>query len=217
MGIGHVAVGLGLKRVDRATNAGWLIFAAFLPDLLLGLFALAGWEDYQVPPDYASKRYLLFTFPFSHGLLADLAWSSLAGLVTFVLTKRRAAALAVSAAVLSHFVLDGIVHVKGLPLAVGDSPVLGLGLWRYLPLALTLEVVMLAAGWWIYFQAIRADSRGRATSMAFYGLFLAAFLIVGQLNATSAPPRLGLIAGWLAFPPLVAAIALWLDRERRLV
>ena len=51
---------------------GWLIFAAFLPDFLLGLFASAGWEDYQVPPDYASKHYLLFTFPFSHGLLADL-------------------------------------------------------------------------------------------------------------------------------------------------
>jgi len=28
MGIGHVAVGLGLKRVDRGINVGWLIFAA---------------------------------------------------------------------------------------------------------------------------------------------------------------------------------------------
>jgi hypothetical protein len=36
MGIGHVAVGLGLKYADRRINAGWLIFAASLPDFLLG-------------------------------------------------------------------------------------------------------------------------------------------------------------------------------------
>ena len=42
MGIGHVAIGLGLKRADPQINAGWLIFAALLPDFLLGLFALAG-------------------------------------------------------------------------------------------------------------------------------------------------------------------------------
>jgi len=49
MGIGHLAVGLGLKKADSATNVGWLGFAAFLPDFLLGWFVLAGWESYLVP------------------------------------------------------------------------------------------------------------------------------------------------------------------------
>jgi len=47
LGIGDVAVGLALKRADRRINVGWLVFAALLPDFLLGWFVLAGWESYS--------------------------------------------------------------------------------------------------------------------------------------------------------------------------
>jgi hypothetical protein len=119
MGIGHVAVGLGLKRADPALNLGWLLFAAMLPDFLLGWFALAGQETYEAPPGFATGHYLLFTFPWSHGLAADLVWAAAAGLVAWRFTRRWTASLAIAAAVASHFVLDAIVHVKGLPLAAG--------------------------------------------------------------------------------------------------
>jgi len=213
MGIGHVAVGLGLKRADPEINAGWLIFAALLPDFLLGLFALAGWESYEVPADYASGHYLLFTFPWSHGLIADVVWASLAGLLAWGLARRRAAVLAVAIAVLSHFLLDGVVHVKGLPLA-GTAPVFGLGLWRHLPLALALEAGMAAAGVWIYRSAVKDSVPGGGTGMAIYIAILAIFLLAGQAGASQAPPRAGLIASWLAAPPAMAAIALRLDRHR---
>src|SRR5262249_19933008 len=148
MGIGHVAVGLSLKRVDRRINAGWLIFAALLPDFLLGWFVLAGLESYAAPGDYASAHYLLFTFPWSHGLLADLAWAAIGGGIAWGLAKRRAAAVLVVVAILSHFLLDGIVHVKGLPLAGSEGPAFGLGLWRNLPLELFIEAAMAALGVW---------------------------------------------------------------------
>ena len=193
MGIGHVAIGLGLKTADRKLNVGWLVFAALLPDFLLGWFALAGWESYQAPADYASGHYLLFTFPWSHGLAADLVWAALAGLLAWRLTGRRGAALAVAIAVVSHFVLDGIVHVKGLPLATGSGPAFGLGLWRRLPLALAIEAGMAAAGLWIY----RKYSPGRGLGMAIYIAALTVFLVVGQAGAAEVPPRGGLIvAGW---------------------
>jgi hypothetical protein len=82
MGIGHVAVRLGLKRAECGINVGWLIFAALLPDFLLGWFALAGWETYQAPADYAVGHYLLFTFPLSHGLIAEIGWAAVAGFLT---------------------------------------------------------------------------------------------------------------------------------------
>jgi len=47
MGIGHVALGLGLESVSPRLNAGLLIFSAFLADFLLGWFVLFGWESYQ--------------------------------------------------------------------------------------------------------------------------------------------------------------------------
>ena len=103
MGIGHVAIGLGLKCADRRINAGWLIFAALLPDFLLGWFVLDGLEGYTEPNDYAGAHYLLFTFPWSHGLLADVAWAAIAGVVTWGLARCRKAAVVMAAAVLSHF------------------------------------------------------------------------------------------------------------------
>ena len=206
MGIGHVAVGLGLKRMDRRVNVGWLIFAALLPDFLLGWFTLAGWETYAVPANFASGHYLLFTFPWSHGLLAHAVWAALAGFTAWRLTGRRIAAAAIGIAVLSHFLLDGIVHVQGLPL-VGAGPLFGLGLWRWLPLALAIEGAMAVLALWFL--------PGRRIGMTVYIALLAVFLIVGQAAGSEVPPRTGLIASWLIAPPLMAAIAGWLDRKKR--
>ena len=209
MGIGHVAVGLALKQADRRLNAGWLIFAALLPDFLLGWFALAGWESYTAPANYASAHYLLFTFPWSHGLAADIAWAAIAALLARRFGGRRAGALAVAAAVLSHFVLDGVVHVQGLPVAGGAA--FGLGLWRRLPLALSVEAALAAMGLWMYRSAVRQYAPGAGTGMAVYVVVLAVFLLGGQAAATVEPPRGSLIASWLAGPPVIAGIAWWLD------
>src|SRR5690242_10186135 len=168
MGIGHVAVGLGLKSVDRRINVGWLIFAALLPDFLLGWFVLAGLESFALPDDYASAHFLLFTFPWSHGLFAEIVWAAIAGVLTWRVSRRLSAAVAAAAAVLSHFVLDGIVHVKGLPLAGADGPSFGLGLWRNLWLELTIEVAMAALGLMIYRSAVRSGGSNRWRAMAIY-------------------------------------------------
>jgi hypothetical protein len=67
MGIGHVALALGAAKATPRLNVGWLVFAALVSDFLLGIFALIGLEHASVPPDYAQRHYLLFTFPYSHG------------------------------------------------------------------------------------------------------------------------------------------------------
>ena len=206
MGIGHVAVGLGLKRADPGVNTGWLIFAALLPDFLLGWFALAGKETYEVPPDFATGHYLLFTFPWSHGLAADLVWATIAGFLMWRFSGRRAGAVAIALAVLSHFLLDGIAHVKGLPVFGANGPAFGLALWRNLPLELGLEILMTIAGLWIY------RSVARRSGMLIYVAILAVFLVAGQTAGSQVPGRGALIASWLIVTPAIAAIAYWLDR-----
>ena len=209
-----MAVGLGLKRADRKSNAGWLIFAALLPDFMLGWFALAGWDGCVAPADYASTHYLLFDFAWSHSLLAHVVWAAIAGLVAWGVTRRRVASFAAGAATLSHFLLDGIVHVKGLPLAMSGGPAFGLGLWRFLPAELSLEVAMAAAGLWMYWLAVKDTAPRRAGGMAIYIAALTAFLVAGQASASQAPPRGALIASWILGTPAMAAIALLLDRRR---
>ena len=77
MGIGHVAVALGASRAAPRLNVGWLVFAALLADFMLGIFASLGLEHATVPDDYANKHYLLFQFPYSHGLLGLVIWGGL--------------------------------------------------------------------------------------------------------------------------------------------
>ncbi|MSV28144.1 MAG: hypothetical protein EXQ52_05295 [Bryobacterales bacterium] len=194
---------------------GWLILAALLPDFLLGWFALGGWESYAPPAGYESKHYLLFTFPWSHGLAAGLIWAATGAFLAFLITRRRRCALGVAIAVLSHFVLDGIAQVKGLPLVLSGSPVFGLGLWRHLPFELALEAGMTVAGLWIYLNTTREHLQRTGTGMAIYTAVLAVFLVIGQWRAAGLPSRAALITSWLMAPPIMAGIALWFDRRPR--
>ena len=81
MGVGHAAVALGALKAAPRLNVAWLVFAAFLADFLLGVFATMGLQQASVPPDYASHHYLMFTFPYSRGMLSLLVWAAVVGLL----------------------------------------------------------------------------------------------------------------------------------------
>lgn len=207
MGIGHVAVGLGLKRAAPSVNLGWLIFGAFFADFLLGWFVLAGWEHYRYPENFEAAHFMLFTFPWSHGLLPLLAWS----LLCAVIWPDRRVGLLIAAAIFSHFLLDGVVHVQGLPIAGPNSPALGLGLWRNLPLELTIEAIMTAAALCLYWQTTKSGRTPWRIAMSIYIVALGAMTIVGQLTAPR-QEQTELVIGWIAAPVIFSLIAGVLDR-----
>jgi hypothetical protein len=117
-------------------------------------------------------------------------------------------------AVLSHFILDALVHVAGLPLLGYDSHKIGLGLWNHLELELSLEVVMVVLGLVIYLKCTEARNRvGRYGMVALLAL-LTPLMVAGQLTMTRVPSPTALVASWIATPLVLAAIAFWLDRQR---
>jgi hypothetical protein len=204
MGIGHVAVALGAARAAPRLNVGWLVFAALLADFLLGIFASFGLEHATVPVDYASKHYLLFDFPYSHGLLALLLWATIFGFLAsrpFGLEGRRIG-MVVGLAVLSHFLLDGLVHVAGLPLIGEGSPKLGLGLWEDMPLA----------GIAVYWKLAGSSSVSRYGMTIFVVLFTS--MTWTQLALTTPPQAKQLNVSWVVVPLVLSAIAYGLDRKR---
>ena len=157
---GHLAVGLALKKVDQRVNLGILFFASLLADFLLGLFVLIGIEQVHVPANFADLHYLTFTFPYSHGLFASLLWSLLAFMFAQWVWRNRGDQKSkiggvVALAVFSHFVLDWITHIPEMPLLGDSSPKLGLGLWNNLPIALTLETILVLIGLVLYFNAAK--------------------------------------------------------------
>ena len=214
MGVGHVAVAIAASKAAPRVNVGWLVFAALLADFLLGIFAYFGLEHATVPADYASKHYLLFTFPYSHGLVPLILWGMIFGLlVSWPHASMRSRVFLVSAAlVVSHFVLDGLVHIAGLPIAGQNSPKLGLGLWRNMPLELTIETAMTFIGAVLYWRAASTSHLSR------YGVLAVTFLLAGltwtQLLGSAPPDTNQLIFGWIAFPLILSGLIYAFDWRR---
>ena len=212
MGIGHAAVALGASRVAPRVNAGILIFAAFLADFLLGIFAALGMEQAHVPPDFATRHYLTFTFPYSHGLVALMGWGLLFGAVCCWMKRRDRVRVfwVIAALVFSHFILDGLVHVPELPLLGRDSPKVGLSLWNHMPLELTIESLMALAGLAIYWKD---GTRGGRWGMAAFVVLLTGITWT-QLVSTMPPTNSELVPTWIIAPLVFSAIPYAFDRKR---
>ena len=215
MFIGHLGVGLALSSRARRFRLGPLLGAALLLDVLLGIFVLAGWEQVVVPPGFATGHFLEFVFPVSHGLLGALIGAgitaALAGAGWLMLGRGAAAAWIAGAAVLSHWLCDAVVHVRGLPLLGEDSPHVGLGLWRAMPWALGLELLLLGGGAVLFLRSRPELSRGRrGVLLAVLGL-LALLQVVAQLAGGAQPGASALAVSWIVQTGVLVLLGLWAD------
>jgi len=214
MFVGHVAVAVGASKAAPRVNLGWMVFGALLADFLLGIFSALGLEHFSPAPDFPAKHYFLFAFPYSHGLLAMLVWAAVFGLLLsrHYGQNKKLIGLTAALVVLSHFLLDGLVHVAGLPLAGSSSFKFGLGLWNHLPLELTIETVMGVAALAIYWSLRNGTALSRWGISTIVGL--AAMATWTQIRLTAPPPQAQLILSWLVTPPALAAVVYFLDRDR---
>lgn len=214
MFIGHFAVGLGAKRVAPALSLGTLFLAAQLADLLWPTFVLLGVERFAIVPGITAVTPLDFIrYPYSHSLVALLAWGALLGLVYAI--GRRAglvASLTLVVLVLSHWVLDVLTHRPDMPITLHGARRLGLGLWDSLPGTLAVELLLFAAGVAVYLRATRA--RDRVGGLAFWAL-VAFLLIVYLANLFGPPPPSVAAVAWSAEAIwLLVAWGYWIDRHR---
>ena len=213
---GHVGAGLALGRTARRLNVGVLVLAALFLDVLLWALVYGRVEKAVVPADFIDRHYLLFTFPWSHGLAASLGWSALAAAVTWVATRswageRARASLAVAAAVLSHWFLDALVHVPELPLLGDASTKVGLGLWNHPAVALPLEIVITLLGL-VLFLSGAGLPRSRAVGLGALVLAVVALTVAG-MTVAPAPPDVRRQAVGAGVSILVVSMAAgWLGR-----
>lgn len=209
---------MAIGRAQREVNVGVFIAAALLLDMLLWLFVLLGWETVTIPANFASTHQPRFVFPYSHGLAAGMAWSIVAGLVAFTCysrlrTRWRAGAL-VAAAVLSHWLLDALVHRPELPLVGTASPMVGLALWDRVPVALALEAILVAAG--LYCFATHTPlPRSKVIGLGVLSVIAMIFTAVGMTVAPAPPSAIAMAAGSLGTLAVVCGLAVWLGMPRQ--
>lgn len=213
---GHIGAAMAIGRAERRVNVGAFILAALLLDAVLWFFVLLGWESITIPANFSIAHQPQFVFPYSHGLLASIAWSALAAAVVFLWHSRlkeatsRAAAL-VAAAVLSHWFLDALVHLPELPLGGANSVKVGLGLWQNMPLALVIEAFVVSLGLYLFVRD-RGLSRGKKLSMVALALVVLALTVLGMTVAPAPPSVRAMAASSLATIAIVCALAYWVGR-----
>jgi hypothetical protein len=216
MGVGHAGLAVGASRFAPRVNVGWLVFAAFFCDFLLGIFAYLGMEHATAPPDFAARHYFWFTFPYSHGLVAVVVWSLAAGFLVSRLrgSDRKIVFWVIAALVFSHFVLDALVHVVGLPLLGDQSPKIGFGLWNQLPLELSLETLMAVVGVVIFLRVAGPDCPAVTKFGVPSVIALLTFVQWTQLSMVAPPAPEQLMLSWIAAPLVLGGAIYGLDWKR---
>ncbi len=214
MFIGHFGVAFGAKKFVPRVSLGTLIFASQFIDLLWPLLLLVGLEQVDIVPGVTTVTPLQFSYyPFSHSLLAVIGWGILIGGIHFYLKRSRFAALVVGFLVLSHWLLDTIVHRPDLPLYPGSNILIGFNAWSSLPLTLVIELSLFALGVWLYLRStVATDNKGK------WGLVvLVIFLLLVYLaNIFGSPPPSSEAIAWVGQSQwLMVLWGYWLDRHRR--
>jgi hypothetical protein len=215
MFLGHLAVGFGGKRSAPAVSLGALIAAATLADLLWSAFVLAGVERVEIRPGATAVTPLEFTsYPYSHSLVALVIWGALfAGGYALLRRGGWLAPLVLFVAVLSHWVLDVVSHAPDMPVTLGGSTRLGLGLWNSRPATLAVELGLFAVGLVLYARITRA--RDRVGSIGLWALVALLLLVYGGSFFGPPPPRVAVVAWGNVFGGLLTvALATWVDRHR---
>jgi FtsH-binding integral membrane protein len=213
MFIGHFGIGFGSKAAARRVSLGTLFLAAQFLDLIWPTFLLLGIERVEIKPGITKATPLDFvSYPISHSLFVVCIWGLLFGVAYWLLRKDARSALVLGICVVSHWILDLIVHRPDLPLYPGDSPKFGFGLWNSPLLTLALEAVIFAGGLFLYVNVTKPINR--VGSYALWGLV--AFLIaIHVVNIFGPPPPNTTAIAWAGqLQWLLVFWAYWADRNR---
>ena len=127
---------------------------AFIPMVLLGLESITMGSYGQS----VIKAY------YTHSIVGALVIAAVMFAIGKGVWKTQRAAWTLGLLSASHWVLDLVVHRQDMPILpgnVGNLPLLGLGLWNYPWIALSIEIVLGVVGLAIYFRwASQQPQRG---------------------------------------------------------
>jgi hypothetical protein len=214
MFLGHFGLAFAGKKAAPAVSLGMLVVAAQLADLLWPVLVLAGVERVAIRPGITAVTPLDFqSYPYSHSLVALAAWGLVLGFGYAIVARGGVrAALTLGLLVVSHWVLDVIVHRPDMPVTVGGDTKLGFSLWDSVPGSVALELAVFGICVGVYARITRA--RDRIGRLAFLG-FVAFLLVIYGANVFGPPPpSVPAVAGACMAMWLLAAWAHWLDRHR---
>ena len=214
MFIGHYALAFGAKRMAPAVSLGTLFLACQFADLLWPTLLMLGVEVVEIDPGNTLLTPLNFvSYPYSHSLVMLLVWSALFAITYRLIRGSRPAAIATLAVlVFSHYVLDVITHRPDMPITIGGTERLGLGLWNHPTGTLALESALFIAGATVYAASTRP--RDRVGNIGLWSMIAALGAIYFAALYGPPPPNTAAVAGAGQLLWLFVLWGYWVDRHR---
>lgn len=208
MFVGHYSAALVAAAHPKAPRLGTLFVAAQLVDLGFFTFVLTGTEHMRLTPGFTVMNNMdLYDMPLTHSLLGAGGLALMFGIAVALWLRSAIAGAIAGTVVVSHWVLDLLVHVPDLTLA-GSPPKLGLGLWNHPAIEMPLEIGLLFVSAWLFSRARRPANWRLAVLLAVLLAFQAFNWFAPQPTELDASQSiLGLVAYLIA-----AAVAWWAVR-----
>jgi len=185
---GHFGLAAAVKAKERETPLWALMLATqWLDVVFVPLFVLGIERIEQVPgaPGYGGG---VIYADYTHSLLGAAVLAALFGAALGLAYGRRSG-MVLGAVVLSHWLLDLVVHRPDLPLLPANAlglPRLGFGLWRVPVVCAVVELALVVGGSFAYFRAAsalaRAASAPRSRATIAFGAVLVSGLVVLGLS-----------------------------------
>jgi len=213
MFVGHYGVSFAAKSFDKRIPL-WLLFIAVqFVDVLWAVLVLMGIEKVRITPGITASNPLdLYYMPYTHSLVAAIAWSVVGSIAYKWIYKGAKNAGLVGAAIFSHWVLDLIVHRPDLPL-YDDTYKMGFGLWNYPGPAFALEAIVLFGGIFLYLRSTRALSVAGKVAVPVFGVLLLLVQAIVFFGAPPTSPSSSALTALFLYA-LFAALAWWMERKR---
>ena len=211
MFIGHFAPAFIAATVSpQSPRLGTLFVAAQLVDWGFFTLALFGVERLRVDPDASVMVPLdLYHMPYTHSLIGTAIWALACLAVVAILHRNLVAGALAGAVVVSHWLLDWVVHVPDLTLD-GDAPKFGLGLWDYPWVAIPLELGLTLGAFAFYLRRTRGPMGPPA-------ILLGALLLLQAINWFAPHPETAgpflYVQALIAFAVLTG-LAVWVGENR---
>jgi hypothetical protein len=218
MFIGHYAPAFAAATSRKSPRLGALFVAAQLVDIAFFSFLILGVEKMRMLPGATAMNAMdLYDMPWTHSLAGAVGWGILFGLAIRLLHGNWTASAIGGAVVVSHWLVDLLVHRPDLTLA-GSPPKFGLGLWNHPWIEIPLELAFAFGGLWFFVSRTRATSGMGKWSPWALAIGMAVLQAVNW--TTPQPTEAGpapASTGWLGLfaYAVLAGLAWWVARTRR--
>jgi membrane-bound metal-dependent hydrolase YbcI (DUF457 family) len=216
MFVGHYGPSFAIKAVRPAVSL-WLVFIAVqLVDVLWAILVLLGVEKVRIIPGITASNPLdLYYMPYTHSLIGAIFWSLAVAFVVWLLPRvaTRSVAVWIGVAVFSHWILDFLVHRPDLPL-YDDTLKIGLGLWNFPVVALSLEAALLFGGMILYLRVTAPINAIGRVGLPVFGVVMLAiqsYIFFGPPPVSPAAAAFTALGSYIVF----AVLAEWLAHHRR--